>query len=196
MTIVHLSPAPVAPRSASLPPSPADGTRSDPEPRRNRAQQAIVQRMSRCLLVSVGTTLLSAAVLVALALGAGVPAGSANVVAVCCGIGPSYFANRHWVWGRSGRGDLVHEILPFWMLSLAGLVVSTMAVSLVGSAGVHWSTMLRAVALPTANLAVFGALWLVQFALLDKVLFRVVHNAPVSNDPVSPNAPVTKEFQA
>ena len=67
----------------------------------------MLQRMSRCLVVSVGTTLLSAAILIALALGAGVPAGSANVIAVCCGIAPSYFANRHWVWGRSGRGDLV-----------------------------------------------------------------------------------------
>jgi putative flippase GtrA len=125
------------------------------------------------------------------------------VIAVCCGIGPSYFANRHWVWGRSGRGDLVHEILPFWVLSLAGLVVSTMAVSLVASAGVSWSTSRRALALPLANLSVFGALWLVQFALLDKVLFRVVPNAPPWTDaPASPHEPVrtdgpaAKEFPA
>src|SRR4029079_9097858 len=91
--------------------------------------RAVVGRMSRCLVVSVGTTLLSAAVLVALALGAGVPAGSANVVAVGCGIAPSYLANRHWVWGRTGRGDLGREILPFWILSVAGLVVSTIAVA-------------------------------------------------------------------
>ena len=58
----------------------------------------------------------------ALALGAGVPAGSANVIAVCCGIVPSYFANRHWVWGRAGRSDFVREVVPFWVLSLAGLV--------------------------------------------------------------------------
>jgi putative flippase GtrA len=138
------------------------------------ARRVLVQRMSRCLVVSVGTTLLSAAVLVALALGAGVPAGSANVIAVCCGIAPSYFANRHWVWGRSGRGDLAREVLPFWILSLAGLVVSTVAVSIVASVAGQWSTSARAIALPLANLSVFGALWLVQFALLDKVLFRVV----------------------
>lgn len=138
--------------------------------------KAVFQRMSRCLVVSVGTTLLSAAVLVALAMGAGVPAGSANVIAVCCGIAPSYFANRHWVWGRSGRSDLVREVAPFWILSLAGLVVSTVAVSLVASATVGWSTSARALALPIANLAVFAALWLVQFVLLDKVLFTVVPN--------------------
>ncbi|HEV7524858.1 MAG TPA: GtrA family protein [Acidimicrobiia bacterium] len=137
--------------------------------------------MSRCLVVSVGTTLLSAAVLVALALGAGVPAGPANVVAVCCGIAPSYFANRRWVWGKSGRSDLVREVAPFWILSLAGLVASTVAVSIVASATVHWSVSARSIALPLANLAVFGALWLVQFALLDTVLFRAVPNEAVPN---------------
>jgi putative flippase GtrA len=137
-------------------------------------QRKVVRRMSRCLVVSVGTTLLSAAILVALAVGAGVPAGSANVIAVCCGIAPSYLANRHWVWGRSGRGNFSRELVPFWVLSLAGLVASTIAVSVVASVATHWSTSARAIALPVANLSVFGALWLVQFALLDKVVFRVV----------------------
>jgi len=133
--------------------------------------RTVVGRLSRCLVVSVGTTLLSAAVLVALALGAGVPAGTANVIAVCCGIAPSYFANRNWVWGRSGKSDVAREVVPFWLLSLGGLVASTVAVALTSSAVSHWSTSARAVALPLANLSVFGALWLVQFALLDKVLF-------------------------
>jgi putative flippase GtrA len=137
-------------------------------------RQSIVQRMSRCLLVSVGTTLLSAAVLVTLALGAGVPAGPANVVAVACGIAPSYVANRRWVWGRS---DLAREVAPFWLLALAGMVASTIAVSIVASATLDWSASTRSIALPLANLAAFGALWLVQFALLDRVLFRVVPNA-------------------
>jgi putative flippase GtrA len=139
---------------------------------RTIAPRAMLRRMSRCLVVSVGTTLLSAAILIALALGAGVPAGSANVIAVCCGIAPSYFANRHWVWGRSGRGDLVREIVPFWVLSLAGLGASTVAVSVVASAVASWSTSARALVLPLANLSVFGALWIGQFSLLDKVLFK------------------------
>jgi putative flippase GtrA len=163
-------------------------------PAHRSARRAIVQRMSRCLLVSVGTTLLSAAVLVVLALGAGVPAGSANVVAVLCGIGPSYLANRNWVWGRSGRSRLLSEVLPFWALSLAGLVISTVAVSMVGSAAANLSTTARAVALPFANLSTFAALWLVQFALLDKVLFRVVPNQPDASD-IRDDFPA-KEFSA
>ena len=131
----------------------------------------LAQRVTRCLFVSVGTTLLSAAILVALTLGAGVPAGMSNVLAVCCGIVPSYLANRSWVWAKHGRSSVLREIVPFWTLSLAGLAASTAAVAWVAAFTHTWSTAVRAVALPTANLSVFGVLWAVQFLLLDRVLF-------------------------
>lgn len=129
-------------------------------------------RVVRCLCVSVGTTLLSAVVLVALALGLGVSAGIANIIAVCCGILPSYVANRRWVWKRPGRGSLAREVLPFWVLSLTGLAVSTLVVARVASLTATWAPSSRAVALPTANLSVFAALWVVQFVILDRVIFR------------------------
>lgn len=135
---------------------------------------SIVQRVARCFSVSVGTTLLSAAVLVILTLGAGVPAAIANMIAVCCGIGPSYLANRSWVWGRRGPSSLTREVLPFWALSIAGLGASTVAVACVASITAHWSTSTRATALPLANLSVFAALWILQFAVLDRVLFKAV----------------------
>jgi putative flippase GtrA len=153
----------------------------------------IVQRMSRCLVVSVGTTLLSAAVLVALALGAGVPAGSANIVAVCCGTGPSYYANRHWVWGRSGRSDLPREVVPFWVLSLVGLVVSTAAVGLMSTMTAQWSTSARAIALPFANLSSFASLWLVQFVVLDRVLFRSSRTSSQPTSQLVPAAPADQK---
>jgi putative flippase GtrA len=122
--------------------------------------------------VSVGTTVLSAVVLVVLALRLGVSAGIANIVAVCCGIVPSYVANRRWVWKRPGRGSLTREVLPFWVLSLTGLAVSTIAVARVAALTTTWTSSARAVALPVANLSVFAALWVVQFVLLDRVIFR------------------------
>jgi len=129
-------------------------------------------RVARCLCVSVGTTLLSAAVLLALALGFGVSAGIANLIAVCCGIVPSYVANRRWVWNRPGRGSLTREVLPFWALSLTGLAVSTVAVARVSSATAAWSAASRALVFPVANVSVFVALWVVQFVVLDRVIFR------------------------
>lgn len=55
-------------------------------------RRATVMRVLRCFAVSVGTTLLSAAVLATLVVGAGVPAGPANVVAVVSGIAPVVIA--------------------------------------------------------------------------------------------------------
>jgi putative flippase GtrA len=128
--------------------------------------------MARCLTVSVGTTILSAVILASLAVGLGVPAGLANVIAVLCGIGPSYLGNRRWVWKRDGRGDLAGEVVPFWVLSIAGLLISTLAVARVGALSHAWPATARAIALPLANLAVFGALWCVQFVVLDRVIFH------------------------
>ena len=132
----------------------------------------MIKRVVKCFTVSVGTTLLSAAILVVLAVGFGMPAGLANVIAVVCGIGPSYVFNRRWVWQRAGRGDVAREVVPFWSLSLAGLALSTVAVAIVGAVSGSWPPAARAIALPLANAAVFGALWLAQFVILDRVIFR------------------------
>ncbi len=141
-----------------------------------------VATMARTLCVSAGTTLLSAGVLVVLAVGLAVPAAVANVIGTVCGIGPSYAWNRRWAWGRSGRGDLWREVVPFWALSLTGLVLSTLAVARTAAVVAPLPNGVRAVALPAANLTVFGLLWLVQFALLDRVLFRATRPGAGADD--------------
>jgi putative flippase GtrA len=132
----------------------------------------MIGRVVRCFAVSLGTTVLSAVVLIALAVGLGVPAGIANVVAVGCGIGPSYVGNRQWVWKRTDRSSYRREVIPFWTLAIAGLITSTIAVAWIGSETAAWSPAARSVALPIANLATFAALWVVQFVVLDRVIFR------------------------
>jgi putative flippase GtrA len=132
-----------------------------------------LRRAARCMAVSIGTTVLSTTILIVLAVGLGMRAGTANVIAVACGILPSYLGNRRWVWGRTGKGSLPREVAPFWAMSLAGLVASTLLVDEVGTISAHWSGFARAIVLPTANLAVFGALWLVQFVVLDRIIFSV-----------------------
>ncbi len=124
------------------------------------------------MTVSVGTTMLSAVILVVLALGFGVPAGTANAVAVACGIVPSYAGNRYWVWEHRGPNDVRREVVPFWALSLTGLVMSSWLVGRVSALTHTWPAGTRAFALPFAMLSVFGALWLVQYVVLDRVIFR------------------------
>ena len=102
----------------------------------------------------------------------GMGASLANVVAVSAGIGPSYVLNRRWVWKRQGPHSAAREVVPFVSLSVAGLVLSTLAVAKVAEIGQAWSGPARTLALPIANIGAFGAVWVVQFLLLDLVLFR------------------------
>jgi putative flippase GtrA len=135
-------------------------------------------RAVRCLAVSVGTTLLSTTVLVALAVGARVPAGPANAIGVVCGIPVSYTANRRWVWHRRGPSRLRTEVVPFWTMCLLGLVASTVVVGRVGALTAALPDAWRSVLLPAANAGTFAALWLVQFVVLDRVVFRTRPTRP------------------
>ena len=136
------------------------------------ARHRIVRRIVGCLSVSVATTCFSVSILALLAFGFGVAAGTANFVGVACGIPPSYFGNRRFVWKRRGRHDIAREVVPFWLLSIGGLVASTWLVANVGTLSARWSAAARGIALPAASVAVFAGFWLVQFAFLDRVIFR------------------------
>jgi putative flippase GtrA len=96
----------------------------------------------------------------------------ANVLAVCIGAAPAYYLNRMWVWGKRGRSHLTREILPFWGFSLAGLILSTLAVSLAANL-----TDVKIVA-NIANILAFGVLWVVKFFVLDSVVFGRGHHGP------------------
>lgn len=101
-------------------------------------------------------------------------AGWANVIATAAGTGPSFELNRRWVWNKRGRRSVWTEVGPFCALSFTALALSTWAVSTTGrwagSAGL--STTATTVAVEVANVAAFGSLWVVQFLILDRVLFH------------------------
>jgi hypothetical protein len=83
----------------------------------------------------------------------------------------------------------VAEIGPFCLLSVAGLALSTLAVgaaaSWAGGAGV--GATVRTLAVEGANVAAFGALWVLQFVILDRVLFgRRARPAPDDDASVGP----------
>jgi putative flippase GtrA len=100
--------------------------------------------------------------------------GWANVVATTAGTVPSFELNRRWVWGKRGRRSLTREVGPFWAMSFLGLGLSTVAVTVVANwaARVGAGPTTRTLLAEGANVAVFGSLWVAQFILLDRVLFR------------------------
>jgi putative flippase GtrA len=86
---------------------------------------------------------------------------------------PSYELNRKWAWGKTGRGHLMKEVVPFWVLAFIGWAFSTYSVSLTEKA-------LKQSQLPhferTAIVAIvyvgaFGVLWIGKFIIFNKVLF-------------------------
>lgn len=68
----------------------------------------------------------------------------------------------------------MREIVPFWGMALAGLIVSTGLVHVVSS----WNDAAWAVS--AANLSAFAALWAFKYVTLDRLLF----GSPAENPPV------------
>jgi putative flippase GtrA len=94
----------------------------------------------------------------------------ANVVATV----PSYFLNRQWVWGKGGRSHLMREIVPFWVMSAFGIVVSIGGAAVARHIGVehHLSHFAQTVVVLAANLVSFGLFWVLKYLLYNR-LFHV-----------------------
>ena len=103
--------------------------------------------------------------------------GSA-IFATCMGTIPSYYLNRNWAWGKSGRSHLVKEVLPFWGLALVGLVFSTWAVDFTHThiTGIR-SNVEHTAILAAAYLGAFGTLWILKFLIFNRFLF-IDHHVP------------------
>ena len=124
--------------------------------------------------VSIIATVTSMTMLGVLVTATTMPAGVANVLATAVGTVPSFELNRRWVWRKTGKRSIRGEVGPFWILSFTGLALSTVTVSLAAAwashAGVDGS--MRTVVIEAASVAAFGSLWIAQFVILDRILFR------------------------
>lgn len=135
---------------------------------------ALVRKLLRYSAVSVIATTTSLTVLGVLVSTRTLSPGWANLVATAVGTVPSFELNRRWVWGREGRSSFATEIGPFCAITFAGLALSTVAVSLtsawIDTHGIDGA--MRTLLVQFANLAAFGAVWVAQFVILDRILFR------------------------
>jgi len=134
------------------------------------------KRLFRYTMVSVISTVVTFAVLgvvfYGLKLWSEVPD---NVNANVCGIFPSYYLNRSWAWGKTGPSHLWREVLPFWVMSFAGIALAIGVGALAHHVSVdtlHLHRLGRTFVLYGANVFAFGVLWVLKFFIINK-LFHV-----------------------
>jgi putative flippase GtrA len=150
-----------------------------------RSRRAIFRRLIRYGSVSAISTATSLTLLGVLVGLLSFPAIWANVIATTIATVPSFELNRRWVWAQRGQRSLLRQATPYFLLSFTGLVLSTFAVHLASDATSATSRLVHTAAVEMANVAAYGALWIIQFVLCDRVLFRAPGVVPDSDDRVA-----------
>lgn len=92
--------------------------------------------------------------------------GWANVFAACLAAVPAYLLSRAWVWEVSGKHNWRTEILPFWLIALVGMGVSTLFAELAD----RWTG--AGVWVNVASLAGYFVVWIGKFFVLDKLFIE------------------------
>ncbi|MDE3087294.1 MAG: GtrA family protein [Acidobacteriota bacterium] len=130
------------------------------------------RRLARYTAVSASATVVSFSTLTvvfgALRLWSEVPSVLfANAVAAVW----SYNLNRRWAWGKTGRSHVVREVLPFAVMSLSGMALSTGAAAGAHHLAVshHLGHLTRTALVLGANLAAWGSLWVVKFLVFNRL---------------------------
>ncbi len=143
----------------------------------SRIRAIEVRRFARYASVSAISTVTTLSVLGVLVGVIEFPPTWSNVIAVGVGTVPSFVLNRRWVWRYNGPRSPWRQALPYCALSLAGLFLSTLSVHLAAEATLGSPRLVHTGAVEVANFASYGALWLVQFVLCDRVLFNKPRSA-------------------
>jgi putative flippase GtrA len=147
---------------------------------REKARSDQGRRMIRYTLVSI-ISVVVAQILLAFAFGVlHWSATDSNIFAVGLSAIPSYYLNRAWAWGKRGRSHFMKEVVPFWALAFLGLVISTIAVHIVGDNVKHLHHAVQTVIVALTNVGAFGVLWIVKFVIFNELLFK--HHPEVLED--------------
>jgi putative flippase GtrA len=131
-------------------------------------------RFSRFTAGSIFSTLLSQVALTGLYGWGHANATVASLVAFVVGAVPNFVINWKWTWGRDGKPALVRELLPY-----VGIIVGTglLATGLTTLTDHLLAPLItdhawRTVTLDLAYLASYAVLFVLKFALLDRVFGR------------------------
>lgn len=128
-------------------------------------------RFSKFTASSILSTLLSQATLTGLYGWGHTSATIASLVAFVVGAIPNFLINWKWTWRRNGRPALVRELLPYVVIIVAGGLAATGLTTLTDHviAPLLTNHVWRTVILDIVYLASYAVLFVVKFALLNKV---------------------------
>jgi len=84
---------------------------------------------------------------------------------------PSYWLNRNWAWGKSGRSHLTKEVIPFWTVAAAGIAFSIVGAAVARHLGqTHdLSHLDQTVLVLAANVMSFAIFWVVKLLLFNRM---------------------------
>jgi putative flippase GtrA len=134
--------------------------------------RSTIRRLIRYGSVSAISTVTSLSILGVLVGLVGFSAIWSNVIATAVGTVPSFELNRRWVWSHDGPRSLSRQALPYCLLAFTGLVLSTVSVNIAADATASWTRFMHTAAVEFANFGAYGTLWVIQFFLCDRILFK------------------------
>lgn len=84
---------------------------------------------------------------------------------------PSYYLNRSWAWGKSGRSHFTKEIIPFWSMAALGIVVSIFGAAFAKHLGNIWHLhhLGQTALVLAANILSFGLFWILKLLLFNRL---------------------------
>jgi putative flippase GtrA len=87
---------------------------------------------------------------------------------------PSYWLNRQWAWGKSGRSHFMKEVVPFWVMAAMGIAFSIVGAALARHIGTHFKFghTEQTVLVLVANFASFAVFWVVKLLVFNR-MFKV-----------------------
>jgi len=142
------------------------------------ADRPLVQKFFKYAMTSVVGVVCGQSLLYLFATVLDWPGVLANITAVTISTIPTYAMSRAWVWQKRGKSSLYGEVVPFWVMTFLGLVLSSICVYFFEK---WWPD--NKLVVNAGNVAGFGVLWVAKFFILDRVLFAVTHEEPEGPTP-------------
>ena len=130
-----------------------------------------VRRISRYLLTSGVSTVVSEVTLIAVLAIRLLPAPAAAMAATATGGMVSYVLSRYWIWADADRRRAGLQLALYWAVTVAGRLLAAAATDLAAdhARGAHPARVAEAAA---AYLATYGLLWIAKFLVYQRVIFR------------------------